>query len=123
MSASEIAGEDCTRHHASGIIQGRVRDSARQSRWGHFADGGKIRGGNSAFTYVGDFQQTGHAVVCTETARRHNVAGAATAMHDSCPARGDERVGTLDTPRERCERKQLRCRGVGQTIDLINVTI
>jgi hypothetical protein len=36
-----------------------------------FADGGKIRGGNSAFTYVGDFQQTGHAVVCTVAARRH----------------------------------------------------
>jgi hypothetical protein len=36
-----------------------------------FADDGKLRGGNSAFTYVGDFQQTGHAVVCTVTACRH----------------------------------------------------
>lgn len=37
-----------------------------------FADDRKIRGGNSAFAYVGDFQQTGCAVAGAMTARRHS---------------------------------------------------
>ncbi len=36
-----------------------------------FADDRKIRGGNSAFAYIGDFQQSGHTVVCTVIACCH----------------------------------------------------
>lgn len=36
-----------------------------------FARDGKLRGGNSALAYIGQFQQTGCAVAGTMTARRH----------------------------------------------------